>query len=188
MSHDLHEIVGNIVSGIAKDFSTIQIIKSNHCEIGKSEIHLYCSYNKSNATEYCDVDLLIIEKEKVRAIIEIEEPNGATPITVFGKFIASAASISAEYEPEKGFKKNLVVLDEPVTFIHILGVKDKGSKSSQYESVGKFIKENIMPIRGSKVNCYKQIYGTVPEFQNVSGKGREFIDYIKALFKSLSES
>ena len=188
MSHNLHEIVGNIVSCMAKDFSTIQIIKSNHCETGKSEIHLYCSHNKSNATEYCDVDLLIIAKEKMRAIIEIEEPNGATPITVFGKLMASAASISVEYEPEEGGKKNLVVLDEPVTFIHILGVKDKGSKSSQYESIRKFIEENVMPIRGSKVNRYKQIYGTVSEFQNISGKGREFIGYIKDLFKSLSES
>jgi len=63
-------------------------LKDSACG-GEHTLPLFCSEERSYATRYACVDLLILKEQKVKVIMEIEESN-VKPIHIFGKFLTSA--------------------------------------------------------------------------------------------------
>jgi len=139
MEHPLHKIVGECIG--SHKFPNCKIIKDPACG-GKQNIPLFCSEDKSNKTEYCNVDLLILKNNKIRVIIEIEEAD-ITPTQICGKFLTSALSSYFIHESENNIP---IGMSDSVSFIQILNMsrlKEGTAKPDQWENLEESINEHI---------------------------------------------
>ena len=175
MPHPLHKIIGDFIND--GTLPNCKIIKDTACG-GNQNIPLFCSKERSNQTEYCNVDLLILKDNKIRVIVEIEEAN-IKPTQICGKFLTSALSAYFIHD-----SYGVIETDESVSFIQILDTsklkKDKTSKIEQWKNMEKSIK-NIIPIKGSKINKYKLFFEDASDFRG--NKRNEIIDYIREVLK-----
>ena len=172
--HPLHKVIGDMIQD--SELQDCAVIKDPACG-GNQNIPLFCSVEKSNETEYCNVDLLILKDNKIRVIVEIEEADVA-PTQIFGKFLASALSFYFIH----GTRKNVPVgMGDSVSFIQILDVsrliQDKTAKFGQWKRMEKSIR-NIVPVRNSKISDYKIFFGNTNDFAQ-EDKKREITHYIR---------
>ena len=176
--HPLHRIVGQCISSYR--FPSCKIIKDPACG-GQQNIPLFCSKDKSNRTEYCNVDLLILEDSKIRVIIEIEETD-ITPTQICGKFLTSALS---SYFIHESKNNNPIRMSDSVSFIQIVNtsrLEEGTAKPDQWKNLEKSIRK-ILPIEGSRIRRYKLLYGNVSGFKGKHrNKCTELITYIKRHF------
>lgn len=166
----LHRKISSIIQ-----FNNCRILKSPECG-GEHNIPLFCSKEKGNDTEYCNVDLLIIWNNKIKVIIEIEESD-IKPTQICGKFLTSA--LSSYYINE--LRTDEIGMDDSVLFIQILDtstLKRETSKFKQMANIEKSIK-NIIPINESKINNYKLFFGGISDFN----ENHEIVDLIKEVLK-----
>jgi hypothetical protein len=95
MSHLLHTQIGKLIEEALKDIKGLKIVKDPACcregETALQQIPLFCKNLKNRKTRYCCVDLLILQDNKIRVIVEIEESD-IKPTQVCGKFLTSALS------------------------------------------------------------------------------------------------
>ena len=180
MDHPLHKVIGDMLQD--SEFPNCTIIKSPECA-GDQNIPLFCSEEKSKATEYCNVDLLILRDNKIRVIIEIEEAD-IKPTQICGKFLVSALSYYFIHKTQNDIP---IGMSESVAFIQILDTSklkvDKTSKINQGKNIEKSITDTL-PIKGSKIKKYKLLYGNASEFRTRNGKKRaELFSYIKESLK-----
>ena len=164
--HPLHECIGNVIDKEISGLSGVEVIKDPACG-GSQNIPLFCSSDKSNRTEYCNVDLLILKNKKVKVIVEIEEAN-IKPTQICGKFLTSALSVFFIHESENN---EPIGMDDSVLFIQFLDTYklklEKTSKIEQWKNLTKSI-QSIIPVNNSKINSYKLFYGDVSRFDNKS--------------------
>lgn len=153
--HSFHLKIGDL---IYKTFSGIEgnlVLLEKACG-GKIHLPLFYSDNKCYGTALCKVDILILKKEEVRIIIEIEE-SSFNPVNIFGKYLASAYSKMFIHDKVGKFK-----MSESVAFIEILDLSKLSaatSKELQYE----FIENKIQTLNkkiNSNISEYKMIYGS----------------------------
>ena len=177
--HPLHKIVGECIG--SHKFRNCKIIKDLACG-GLQNVPLFCSEVKSNKTEYCNVDLLILKNNKVRVIIEIEETD-ITPIKICGKFLTSALSCYFIHESENNIP---VGMSDSASFIQILNtarLKAGGVKPNQWKNLEESIR-NTLPIKGSKIRKYKLLHGNVSDFKGRNSSGcAALISHIKETLK-----
>ncbi len=179
MEHPLHKIVGECIG--THKFPNCEIIEDQACG-GKQNIPLFSSKHKSNRTEYCDVDLLILKDGKIRVIIEIEETD-VKPTQICGKFLTSALSRYFIHE----YKNNVRVgMSDSVSFIQILNtawLKAGTAKIEQWENLEKSIM-SILPIERSRIREYKLMYGNVSDFERTnSNKCAELVACVRNALK-----
>ena len=86
MSHLLHKVIEKIID---KNIPLGYDLLKDHACSGNQNIPLFSSKKKSNQTEYCNVDLLILKKDKIKVILEIEEAD-TKPTQICGKYLTSA--------------------------------------------------------------------------------------------------
>jgi len=161
VQHPLHKVIGECID--SHKFPNCKIIKDPACG-GEQNVPLFCSEDKSNKTEYCNVDLLILKDHKIRVIIEIEETD-ITPIKICGKFLTSALSRYFIHESENNIPRGMSV---SVSFIQILNtarLKAGAAKSNQWKNLEESIR-NTLPIEGSRIRRYKLLYGNVSDFED----------------------
>ena len=171
----MHETIGDIFT--ADLLPGYDILKDPACAYDGKNIPLFCSEKKSNQTEYCDVDLLIVKSNKIRVIIEIEEAN-IKPTQICGKFLTSA--LSSCYIGKFNDNKP-VSMDDEVLFIQILdtsNLKEGAHKIEQWRNIEESIKQ-IIPLKNSRIKEYKLFYGDVSAFSQNGVKRKELIDYIR---------
>lgn len=102
-THPLHLAIGGILEDVHQALpddrrAGCALIKDPACVGGPSphyvrvpqNIPLFCSTVRSNPTEYCSVDALVMLGGTIKVIVEIEE-SALGPTQVFGKFLTSAA-------------------------------------------------------------------------------------------------
>lgn len=178
MDHPLHKVIGDMIQD--SEFRNCSIIKDSACG-GKQNIPLFCSTEKSNQTEYCNVDLLILKENKIRVIIEIEEAN-IKPTQLCGKFLSSALS---SYFIHKTQNYIPIGMDDSVAFIQILDTsklkEDETSKIEQWKNIEKSI-QNIVPVNSSRINNYRLFFGNPSNFRE-ENKRKELIDYIRKVLR-----
>ncbi|MBC8549142.1 MAG: hypothetical protein H8D23_05775 [Candidatus Brocadiales bacterium] len=164
--HTLHEYIGNLIDKEISDLPEVEVIKDPACG-GNQNIPLFCSKVKSNRTEYCNVDLLILKDKKVKVIVEIEEAN-IKPTQICGKFLTSA--LSSFFIHESG-NNEPIGMDDSVLFVQFLDTSklkiDKTSKIEQWANISKSI-QDIIPVKNSKINSYKLFSGDVSTLDNSS--------------------
>ncbi|MCZ7360632.1 MAG: hypothetical protein O8C55_11195 [Candidatus Methanoperedens sp.] len=159
-------------------FPDCKILKSVECG-GTQNIPLFCSTEKGNDTEYCNVDLMILKNERIKVIIEIEE-SGITPSKICGKFLTSALSSNYIHESESN---QPIDMDESVTFIQILDIselKESTSKKEQLSNIEKSI-QKIIPVKDSKIDEYKLFFGNNSDFDK--NRLNEVADFIQEVLK-----
>ena len=150
MRHPLHHAIGELIAN--RGFPDCQVVRDPACG-GAQHIPLFSSASKSRRTQYCNVDLLILQHNLVRVIIEIEETN-ITPTQVCGKFLTSALSSHFIHETQGGVP---IGMNDSVAFIQIVDaskLKDRTAKLHQFENLEKSI-QAILPLRGSKIDQYR---------------------------------
>ena len=174
MEHPLHNTVGQMIA--SKEFPDCRVVRDTACG-GQQNIPLFCSQEKSNEAEYCDVDILILKDNKMRVIIEIEETD-ISPTQVCGKFLTSALSSYFIHESENDTP---IGMSDSVLFIQILNssqLKEGTTKPKQWKNLEESIM-NTLPIKGSKIREYRLIYGSVSDFSDRnSDKYAELIAHI----------
>jgi hypothetical protein len=178
ISHKLHRVIGDIIN--EKMFPACKILKDPACG-GRHIIPLFCSRKTSNATEYCNVDLLMLVSDTVKVIIEIEE-SGVKPTQIFGKFIASALSRCYFHKSDS---KNPISMGDSVLFIQILDTsdfKEGSSKILQWKNIETSIRA-IISLRGSRIIDYQHIYGSPEDFLFNKEKQKALIEHIKEFIR-----
>jgi hypothetical protein len=146
--HPLHkEIAGQLESTLSPD----SLIKDEACG-GDQRIPLFYDKEKSRATEYCNVDMLVLRENKVRAIIEIEESN-VKPTQICGKFLTSAL---ARYYIHENKENAPVEMSDSIAFIQIVDtskLKKNSAKPKQWKAIERSI-QSILPLRNSRITSY----------------------------------
>ena len=168
MAHPLHKLVGDYVTEYIKsrNLTHYKIIKDPACgtNVGnnRQNIPLFCSSKKSNKTEYCNVDVLILRDNKIYIIFEIEEST-INPTRICGKFLTSALSTYVIHDMTSA---EPIPMSSSVWFIQIMNtsnLKTATSKFVQWENIKTSI-SNIIPVKGSSIDRYELIYGKVSDF------------------------
>jgi hypothetical protein len=147
--HPLHKKIADRLRSMLPPNS---LVRDEACG-GKQRVPLFNDREKSRATWYCDVDMLVLDKNRVRAIIEIEESN-KKPTQICGKFLTSAL---AKYYIHENEKDAPVEMCENVAFIQIVDaskLKKNSAKSKQWKALEKSIRD-ILPLRSSRITSYR---------------------------------
>jgi len=176
MKHWLHKAIGRIIDDVLLP-PDCKIFKDQACG-GTHILPLFVSRKKSFATEYCNVDLLILKADKIKIIFEIEESD-VKPTQICGKFLTSALS-SCYIGNKKDFKH--IGMDDAVLFIQILDtsrLKVKNTKKiEQWKNIEKSIKK-IIPLKGSQIKHYKLFYGGIQDFIGEAEKRKALVYYVR---------
>ena len=178
-NHPLHKTVGKLMDRVFSDKDRVTIIKDPACETTKSDLQnvpLFCSEEKSNRTELCNVDILMLYDKSIKVIIEIEEAN-IKPTQICGKYLTSALS---NFFIHKSWGK--IPMGESVLFVQILDnskLKENSSKPEQWKNIEKEI-GNILPVNDSPIKKYKIIGGNVDSFKINGKSGEELVSIISA--------
>lgn len=133
----------------------LEIINDPACG-GNQHIPLFLSSTKSNDTKICNVDCLMIYKNQIKVILEIDESN-VKPTHVLGKFMTSAIS---KYYIHDNSNNEPVEMSENVLFIQILSskkLKPKSKKPEQWSNIENRINA-ILPSMDTKIKYYKVFY------------------------------
>jgi len=155
--HSEHKAIADIFENVLSSDDGLQsnyrLIRDEACG-GNQRIPLFYVTEKSRATEYCNVDLLVLKDNRIRMIVEIEESD-VKPTQICGKLLTSAL---ASYYIHSSRNNEPVEMGESVTFIQIVDtsklVEDRTSKFDQWKALEKSI-QNILPLKNSRINEYR---------------------------------
>ncbi len=145
-----------------------RVLRAPECG-GEHNLPLFYSAKKSNATEFCDVDILILKGGQVRLIIEIEEVERG-PGKLFGKFAVPAVCWGYIYGPSSEDAR----MGERVVFVQIVSTADiqpNSSKLEQWRFVETAIRE-LMPLKGkgARMVGYHLFAGSAADFRGALGR------------------
>jgi len=149
--HPLHKEVADKLESI---FPPNSLVKDEACG-GNQRIPLFYDKEKSRETEYCNVDLLVLKENKIKAIIEIEESN-VKPTQICGKFLTSAL---ARYYIHENKENEPVEMYNYVAFIQIVDtskLKKNSAKPKQWKALERSI-QGILPLSNSRITSYMLI-------------------------------
>jgi hypothetical protein len=149
-----------------------------HCELfkdtacgGAQHLPLFVGKKKGRDTHMCDVDLIIISKNKVRCIVEIEE-SGFLPTKICGKFLQSAFATHFIYNVQPNLE---VPYGDRVLFVQVLdGSKWNQQKTSKYKQANLIENKirNMLSFKGSNITDYHLcIIQCVDDFENLESVG-----------------
>ena len=147
--HELHVSIGELIEDSLGERA--KIVRDQACG-GNQQIPLFCSDDKSRSTEYCNVDLLVIQDGKIRVIVEIEESD-VNPTQICGKFLTSALARYYIHETEDNVP---IGMHDSVSFIQVVdtsNLKSLSAKPYQWKNLESSI-ENILPIKDSNIKEY----------------------------------
>lgn len=173
--HPLHLIIGNLANEIVKSRGQYKVVRDSACiEKNGHNLPLFYKREKSAATNFTNVDILILDENKktIKVIIEIEESN-VKPLHIFGKVFA-AASCSHYF-----YGKDEYEMDDKILFVQVLlsDLNSKSKKPEQWMYVENSIK-NILPVQRNKFQNYKLLFGDTESFQKGGKKEEELVSSI----------
>jgi len=152
MTRKIHPLHKRTADKIESVLPPNRLIKDEACG-GNQRIPLFYDAKKSRETEYCNVDLLVLKEDKIKAIIEIEESN-VKPTQVCGKFLTSAL---ARYYIHDNDMNKPVGMDDSVAFFQIVDtskLKGKSAKPEQWKALERSI-QSILPLKNSRITSYR---------------------------------
>jgi hypothetical protein len=150
-THPLHRIIADKIGSVLPPHS---LIRDEACG-GDQRIPLFYDAEKSRETEYCNVDLLVLKENKIKAIMEIEESN-VKPTQVCGKFLTSAL---ARYYIHDDRRNEPIEMDDSVAFFQIVDtskLEGNSAKPEQWKALERSI-QSILPLRNSRIKSYRLI-------------------------------
>ena len=139
MSHPLHLEIGSFLQNLALP-ADCQLLLAPECG-GSHNLPLFCSHQKSNDTEYCNLDAIMVKAGAVRFLLEIEE-SGLTPTKVCGKFLTSALSTHFIHDV---LGNAATPMDAQVTFVQVMDAKNLQLRTKKIEQ-GHALEQSIQRI------------------------------------------
>ena len=146
IEHPLHSGIGSVLRHIMKKYaakkcgSSGKVTLARECD-GDHNLPLFTAPDdkKSNATELCNVDAIIMIDQKIKIILEIEE-SGFLPTKICGKYLTS--NLAKYYQYKNG---SPIALDSSiVTFIQVLDTQNQSEdKQKQFKHIETAIKNLI---------------------------------------------
>ena len=187
-THPLHLAVGNVLDGVRRSLpddrrEACVLIKDPACVHGDSpdyvrvpqNIPLFCTTVRSNGTEYCNVDALVLLDGRIKVIVEIEE-SALGPTQVFGKFLTSAAALCYIHDADGA---GAVLKDEQVLFVQVMDtseLKPRSTKREQWRNIESSIR--ALPPLGS-IGQYRLLHGDESDF-TAGQAATELADCVRA--------
>ncbi len=165
MRHPLHEVIGDLLGANVPPGCTL--VKDPACR-GEQCIPLFCTDQKSFATEVCNVDLLILCARRIRVIVEIEEAD-VKPTQIGGKFLTSALASHFIHDRHGGVA---IPKDDRVWFLQFVdtsGLPVGTSKKEQWRNIETGIRR-FLPLGG--ITEYRLFFGGEAEFR---GQARQWV-------------
>lgn len=172
-THPLHQAIGRLLDGVRRSLpeerrAACVLIKDPACVSGPApdyvrvpqNIPLFCSTEKGNDTEYCNVDALVLLDGKIKVIVEIEE-SALGPTQVFGKFLWSATARYYIHDADGG---GAVAKADEVAFVQVMDTSDlkpRSSKRDQWRNIEASIRS--LPTLGS-IRHYHLLHGDENDF------------------------
>jgi hypothetical protein len=160
VSHPLHLEIGEFLRGITLP-DDCQLILAPECG-GSHNLPLFCSHEKSNDTEYCNVDAMVVKDKKVGFLLEIEE-SGLTPTKICGKFLTSALSTHFIHDV---LSNAATPIDNEATFVQVMDTKSlklRTKKVKQGRSLERSIRD-MLPVANRGISTYRLFF-----FRGVEG-------------------
>src|SRR6267142_2689067 len=166
MNHPLHEEIGQFLSRVSLP-ANCRLFRAPECG-GTHNLPLFCSLEKGNDSELCNVDALIVKNGKIKFILEIEE-SGLLPTKVGGKFLTSALSTHFIHEVLRNIPSPM---DDEVLFVQVLNSQHLPAgtaKIRQGIKMGSGIASSLG--EWSKIKSYKLIhFNGAADFQTRSSE------------------
>ena len=151
--HPFHYLIGE---HLKKHIQNVDFVIDPACG-GDQNIPLFLTDVKSNETEICNVDFMMLKNDRIKIILEIEETN-IKPTQILGKFMASAL---AKFYIHKTKKYKKIEMADNVCFIQILTtdpLKPNSDKREQWNKIEKALKE-VLPTLKTNIKTYRLFYG-----------------------------
>jgi hypothetical protein len=171
VSHDLHKMIADRLETALSGICTV--LRDEACG-GTQHIPLFVGSDKSRATKYCNVDLLIRQGARVCGIIEIEESD-IKPTQICGKFLTSA--LAAFYEHKNGGR--LPLCGTSSFFVQVVdssGLKRaRTAKLEQFENLQQSI-GLLLPLGASPMTQYRLFEVDGPNDEAGLSRVTEWID------------
>jgi hypothetical protein len=165
-AHAFHQVIGGLMDRL--HLPGCRVLKAAECG-GEHNLPLFYTAHKSNATEFCDVDILVLMSGRIRVIVEIEEVE-RSPGKLFGKFAVPAVCWGYIYGPSG----EDAPMGDRVVFVQMVNATDiqpNSSKPEQWRLVEKSIRD-LMPLKGKGARLveYHLLAGTSGEFRGQAGQ------------------
>lgn len=136
MAYDVHKDIGKYLKNLENELN-VKVVLARECG-GNQNIPLFLHESKSNETEICNVDAMIIKDDTIRVLIEIEVSD-TRPTQVCGKYLTS--NLAKFYIHKQDGKETTMTLKKSgVLFIQIIDstkFPKKSSKQKQLENIEK---------------------------------------------------
>jgi hypothetical protein len=110
--HPLHVAVGNFLQQLSLP-PGCDLLLAPECGGTEGCLPLFCSATKSNATQFCEADAIILKAGKICFTLEIEE-SCLRPTNTFGKFFQAACCTHLS------ILRPLIATKEAATFVQVL--------------------------------------------------------------------
>lgn len=150
--HPLHHAVGAALGSICYPSNT-RLLLDPACG-GRQNIPLFMANSASNSTERCNVDALVVQADRLRVILEIEEAN-IKPTQICGKFLATALSL---FHLHPNLDAVALAFDPATHFVQVVDVsrlkRDRTSKLEQLRLIESRINA-LLPLRGTSIATNK---------------------------------
>jgi hypothetical protein len=144
INHPLHLAVADTINEQLSD--QYKLLRDPACG-GNQLLPLFVGPKKGRATRMCCVDLLILDSDKIRGIIEVEE-SGFLPTKLCGKFLQAAL---ASHFIHDSHAEGPIPYAEQVSFIQIIDsskfLKPGSRKDAQAELIEQEI-QSLLPLQG----------------------------------------
>jgi len=149
-THKLHKHFGSVIFNLDWP-SGCEVVLDQACG-GHQQIPLFCSETKSRINQLCKVDILLIQDNHVRILIEIDESD-IKPTHVCGKFLTSAL---ASYYIHRSKRNCPIPMANHVLFVQIVDtapLSTETDKRKQFCVIERNIQERL-PLKGSQITAY----------------------------------
>ena len=174
MSHRLHRIVGEVLREVEAAGADVRLLLDPACGAKDGKNHnlpFFLKPEKSNATEICNVDAVLLAGDRIKVVVEIEEAN-VGPTQICGKFLTTALAKGLIHE---ALGSRLVEFDDATVFVQVLDTTglniERTAKLDQWINIRDAIRE-ILPRLGGKVATYELLHGDASGFSS-GGAGRK---------------
>ena len=165
----IHKKIGELFKKTIPVNSNFTLLLDKACG-GNQHIPLYCSSKKLKHSQYCNVDLLILKHNKIKAIVEIEASN-VKPTQICGKLLTSAL---CKYYIHLSEANKPIEMADSVLFIQVVDTsrlaRGKTAKFKQWKAIEASI-NRILPVKGSQIKQYMLL--TTDELERLDSVIRE---------------
>lgn len=146
--HPLHKVVGDLLNKYAKE-NKLETRLDEACG-GKQRISLFKG-KKSQESNFCDVDAILLKGKEIAVVIEIEESKDY-PTAIFGKYLTTAMS-----DCHIRGKEEIKIAKKSIKFIQIIDTKKLNERTKmikKYHLIEEKINENLNGcVKSYKIIC-----------------------------------